>query len=804
MELTYHDIMNARFSALTETAKNWRAMAKRCGTLRDNYRDHVRKKLTGWAGESATAFWTSSDITLHELSAAKRQATRIAELLDDAHGRLVEAREHLKKVRDQAIHEGGMKVDEYGKCNLDTSKMTDEEAQGALHDPSRMDTEAKWNRRIQEAVKHVDDVDYDNMLALKAAAKDTDGKGESGGFNSKAVGDVEKHAAQRSAELTGHLDSAKKGGGLSPAERRELQVMLRANSDDKRFTRTLLDSLGPEGLIEAGYQLNALGDRGDKGNRSQFQGIREDLATSLATATRVPTFRNEKGKVLDAGQAEYGDKYRAWLHSKDGAFYKDWREDMREAGVKEWSHTYGRAGTAPQTKVTGLGYPTLVTLMQHGEGYSPQMLHDLADDVRAAEEKDPHVWDRRGTDKEGASFLGGERTPVANDPYDGLLGIMAKDPDAAASYLNPASDPNPADGKPEKNDRLEYLVKDRDWKIINSPDAAVGPDTTNGDDKIDSDARNGFEAALKAGATGRLPDATASATPPDHSAANANVMEEAVRVFGGPPGKGEVSPIAKGEDFVGFRRTLAEMIADYPGDVQRETYGDNDLKVRGHAANFDAGALHEYLNQVGRDPYGYGVVKASQQMYTAEHLRHVLNNLPPEVDASDARDYAGDAVAGGAYVSGILSEAKADALYDEKIAKASDFNKNADEASKWVNRFVGLGTGNIGGGQGGGAMLAAPTGWAQEDLSAAVMEQIKKDVPTEAEKGESQGRYNFSETQERVRNFHNDLAESVGREAGLDREILDGVMDGVRIESIAGFQDGSGTSGSHGSTGPTE
>ncbi|MGP3990356.1 hypothetical protein [Streptomyces sp. 3N207] len=794
MELTYHDIMRANFSALTETAKNWRAMAKRCGTLRDNYRDHVRKKLTGWAGESATAFWTSSDITLHELSAAKSQATRIAALLDDTHRRLVEARNHLKKVRDQAIHEGGMKVDEYGKCNLDTSEMTDEEAKGALHDPGRMDAEAKWNRRIQEAVKHVDDVDYDNMLALKAAAKDTDGKGESGGFNSKAVGDVEKYTAKRSADLAGRLDSLKEGGGLSAGERHELQVILRENADDKYFTRIMLDSLGPQGLIDATNHLNALAYRTDKGHESQYLGMEKSLANSLATATKVPVFRDGDGKKIALSSPEYGNKYAAWLKSKDGAFYGEWRKGMRKAGAEEWSTELREANGIGSSSSYGRGYQSLATLMKHGDGYSPQMLYDLGDDIRSTEEKDPNIWDHAGFGKSapngsGLPEMAGGR--FANDPYDEILKIISKDPDIAAGYLDPASDADPGDDKVEKNDRLEYLVKDRDWKIVDT-------DVHNENDELDEHAREGFEAALKAGATGRLPDSVASATPPDHSAANAGVMEEAVRVFGYMPGKDEVSPIAKGEDFVGFRRTLGEMIADYPGDVQRETYGDKSLPVRGHAADFDSGSLHEYLSQVGRDPYGYGVVKASQQLYTADHLQQVINNLPPGADESDARDYAGDAVAGGAYVSGILSEAKADALYEDKVAEAGDYNKKADEASKWVNRFVGLGAGEFG-----AVQVSPPAGWAREDLNAAVMEQIKKDVPEEAAKAEGKGKYSFTETQNQTREFYRELAESSSRAAGLDSDIRKGVEAGVRTESIAGFQDGSGTSRSHGSTGPT-
>ncbi|WP_369200651.1 DUF6571 family protein [Streptomyces sp. PU-14G] len=783
MELTYHDIMNADFSSLTETAKNWRILRDRCDIFHDAYHGNIRKKLKGWSGESADAFWKSSKITAHEFAAAKKQAGKIADLLDDCHNRLIEAREHLKKVRDQAVNEGGMKVDAYGKCNLDTSGMTSDEAQSALRDPGRADEETKWNGRIRDAVQHVDDVDYENMLTLKAAATDKDGKGEDGGFNSAAVGDVETYTARRAADLTDRLDSAKDGGGLTARQRHELGVLLRAHSEDKKFARTMLDSLGPGGLVDAAHHLNTLADGNDRGSR-QFSGMRDDLATSLATATRVPVFRDGNGKALDASQPEYAKKYRAWLKSEDGAFYDRWRDDMREFGPKERTQTFGPAGTKPQTEVSWRGYPELVTLMEHGDGYSPQVLHDLADGVRSAEDKDPHLWDYAGSAE-------GE-----NDPLDRLLGIMAKDPDTAASYLNPASDPNPANGEPEKNDRLEYLVQDRDWKFLDSPGTALGPATSNEGDKVAADARDGFEAALKAGATGRLPDAVAGVDTPKHSAANAGVMEEAVRVFGYDPDEGGQSPIAKDQDFEKFRGTLGEMIADYPGDVQREVTGDRELPVRGHAAHFDPGALHEYLNQVGRDPYGYGVVKSSQQMYAIEHLQEVIQSMPPGADASDARDYAGDAVSGGAYVSGVLSEAKADGLYEDEVGEAEDYNKKADEAGKWVNRFVGLGTGNLGPAQG-GALVSTPLGWAQEGLSEAVLEEVKRDVPEEAKKAETQGRYEFTDSQINLRDLYIDWGNRLGREAHLDTDIREAVVDGVRTESVAGFQNGAGTSRSH-------
>ncbi|MBO8184613.1 DUF6571 family protein [Streptomyces spirodelae] len=801
MELTYHDIMNAHFSALTETAKNWRSMAKRCGTLRDNYRDHVRKRVKGWAGESAGAFWISSDITLHELSAAKSQANKIAKLLDDAHGRLVEARNHLKKVRDQAIHEGGMKVDAYGKCNLDTSKMTDEEAQGALRDPSRMDTEAKWNRRIQEAVKHVDDVDYENMLSLKAAARDKDGKGESGGFNSKAVGDVEKYAAHRSADLAGRLDSLKDGGGLSAGERHELQVMLRANADDKQFTRTMLNSLGPRGLIDATNQMNALAYRSDKAHGDQYLGMEKSLANALATATKVPVFRDGNGKKIKLGSSEYGKRYSAWLHSKDGAFYDDWRNRMRKAGVEKWTNESKEAGGVGGASTYGRGYQSLVTLMKHGDGYSPQMLYDLGDDVRAAEEKDPNIWDHAGFGKK-ASHAGPPEMHdgrFENDPYDGLLKIMSKDPDTAAGYLDSASDADLSKDGVQKNDRLEYLAKKREWEIVDT-------DAYDNNDTLDKDAREGFKAALKAGATGRLPDDPSPMKTPAHSEANAGVMEETVRVLGKPVDGEETHPLTENEDKKGdladMRGMLGELIADYPADVQRNVTGDDEYQAKGAAANFDSGALEGFLNKLGRDPHAYAVIQASQQNYTLEHLHDVINGMGPGTDRSDAQSLTDDAVAGGAHVSGALSEAKADALYEDKVSNAREFNDRADKANAWVNRFIGIGTGSMLAKQGPEAHVATPVGWAQEDANTAIMKLIKKDVPQISDNAEDKGRYEYTNSRKNVVDFSRDWAERFGREKGLDEKILEGVKDGARKGALVWFNDGSHTAGSHGNVSP--
>lgn len=192
MELTYHDIMKADFSALTTTAKQWRKMGNAFGVLRTDYTTHAGKKLAAWQGDSSSAYRITEIAALGQLSDAKKQARSMATLLDDAHDILTAAREVLKRVRDSAKEEGGMKVDEYGKCTLDTSKMTAEEAQAALKDPSRMDAEKSWNLAIQRGVQAVEQADLLIMRSLKAAA---DGDpGETVGFNSHPPKDLASFA----------------------------------------------------------------------------------------------------------------------------------------------------------------------------------------------------------------------------------------------------------------------------------------------------------------------------------------------------------------------------------------------------------------------------------------------------------------------------------------------------------------------------------------------------------------------------------------------------------------------------------
>ncbi|MGP3946368.1 hypothetical protein [Streptomyces sp. 6N106] len=289
-------------------------------------------------------------------------------------------------------------------------------------------------------------------------------------------------------------------------------------------------------------------------------------------------------------------------------------------------------------------------------------------------------------------------------------------------------------GKVDKNDRLEYLVKDRDWKLTNTT-TWTGNIENSGDDTTVKDPHNGFDAALKAAATGRLPDSNAATAPTHHSAANAAVMHEAVKIFGDDP-----TLIKDDGAFTNLRGSLGEMTADYTGDVQRAIYFDDSLPVDGASAKLGNVKLEPFLEAVGRDPHAYGAITAAQHTYTANQVHDVINGH----SSSDVSltDRVKSAVAPGAVVAGIMSEGRAEGIHEEHIANDDKFNEKAGLASKWANRFIGYGIGAGFERYPGAAPIAEPVGWIQEDLNESIMNSIKMDTTPEAQ---DQAGYDFSQ-----------------------------------------------------------
>ncbi|MGW8378962.1 hypothetical protein [Streptomyces sp. ODS28] len=215
MALTYHDLLRADLSALSEAAGKWKAMGNRFDTLRQHYLDNVKVALRkgNWVGQGADAYQDTSGHTLHEFTAARNQARAIGKLLEDAHGVLTGWKRKVEAARDEAV-EAKMKVDQDGVCSYDFSRFTDEETQAITRDrKAREETERSWTQHIAGVVKKAAHADHEIKLALKAAATDTDPQGGLSGFNGKAVGSLKEFHKQREAAEAKKKAEKKKSEG---------------------------------------------------------------------------------------------------------------------------------------------------------------------------------------------------------------------------------------------------------------------------------------------------------------------------------------------------------------------------------------------------------------------------------------------------------------------------------------------------------------------------------------------------------------------------------------------------------------
>jgi hypothetical protein len=174
-----------------------------------------------------------------------------------------------------------------------------------------------------------------------------------------------------------------------------------------------------------------------------------------------------------------------------------------------------------------------------------------------------------------------------------------------------------------------------------------------------------------------------------------------------------------------FVNSLGNIAAAYMPDIQFSISGSDNLPVGEHVAEPDRANTKWFLEALGKDPEAYGTVLHAQEAYTAVALDYVINDVD---DGNMALRVENVSQAGGE-VAGILSEARATAVFDSAIAEDEEFNNNLETGSKWAQRIVGAGIGlfseNV-------PVAGTIAGWAAEDLIAEMEEGLQQDRSGEA------------------------------------------------------------------------
>ncbi|WP_059009361.1 DUF6571 family protein [Streptomyces specialis] len=681
---TYHEIIEQDFAALDAGATELDAAADGFARAADTYRTRVASLPNHdelWVGDSAGAASFQFSQTEGELDAAKAEARSLAGVIRDGHAELLRLRGELENVAAE-IRAEGFGIDGDGRVTLNPEWANDTESE-------RLERErSTWQGRLDRAVEGVSQADDSLRLALSQIVEGEDGR-RAGIFNGGAEDSTEEVLAGRAEELARRLAD---GGNLSGEELSELNHLLELEAADPLFARSLLEGLGGDGFVSLSARIadQVIGGEGDA--RQSFTSLQHHLATALAAGTDVPT--------LEPGTLDHGQ----WAQTEQGLFYARFMDELHEAGMAGYE-----VDSLTQQDVRG--YQLLTSLMSTDDpDYSQRFLHDLADNIRAAEDPslggDEDIWRLRGDDLGADGLDADEQEWFTADPMDAVLGVMGHQPDVATAYLDPQ------DG----NGRLDYLLDERDWySQVNM--ATGGPLLS-----VPGDMQ-GLGAALQAATTGVPADQSPTITGLNPTEAGGRIVHDVVEKFS-DDGKDLIADDGK---FATLRPELARMTAAYMGDFQM---GLSDLTImegtEGYA-ELDARDIRDFLGQLGRDSEAHGIITGAQQAYTAVAVDLAINQ-PREADIS-LDNAIENAVSPGAQMAGIMSEARAGAVYDAGIAGDEEFNSTLGTVEQWtgivLDTAVGVATDRY--------PLAGPIiDWGVGELSGSVFETLQRDNSEQA------------------------------------------------------------------------
>ncbi|BFP53195.1 PPE family protein [Streptomyces griseus] len=573
MGLTYKKIMTTSYGKLTAAAKAWDDMAAEFKKAESAYAAATGGLASGnnWQGEGQRSAYTNFAGTQYEYAAAQTQAKAIASLLRDAHGQFTELKQRLESLVAEA-RKDDMAVDDEGNVRPD---LTDKERFRYVHDPdgqaalAQYDKAANsWTGQIKKYVTAFEDADAGVKLALQAAVKDSNKDAVTGqdathnGFNAGAKSDIEQYELEYVKDVSTRLNN---GQGVSNADVEGFARIMRDNNNlafahRTEFGRDFISSLGADGTVKLANTLNNVAHSGDASRRGLYGETNKMLANTLSTATQMVFVEGKENPAY--GTKEYQDAFAKWSKTENAKFYNDFMTDLKKTGLDRFELDVA-ADKAPLTRGQDQeirGYQGLATLMQQGSGYSPQFLGDLTDQMIEAETKDKDVWDLYG------KFEGKNDGWFANDPVDGTLEIMSRDPGTATGYLDPAADGDKS--------RLEYLLTKRDWDIANTVDWRGNHDIP-GKDTFDKDIRAGLGLALEAATTGRPPGSPGEELG-RHTEAEARIMHDTINLldYGDAEGKegkadrtGRADEVLKKEEYANMRDPLANALLTYTQDT---------------------------------------------------------------------------------------------------------------------------------------------------------------------------------------------------------------------------------------------
>lgn len=691
--LSYENVLNAPIDQLATAISDWAAMVKKLDELAEAARNGLKAKAdkAEWRGVTASVGRSFVDKTAKEFEDAAKEAKGIHQALVEGHATFKSSRERLKKITDEEAPAAGFRVD--GKGKVTQAPLPEAERGAALHDPdyrqSIRENQPLWQAKIDAIIDTCDDVDQSLARLLNANVA------EDHNFSAPKYADL-------TAEQAGHaIDLAHKGRALSHAELAELNELLADNAKKAEFSTAFYGALGPKGALEFYGQMST--DTYDYAKQDlqrlkDVQQLQQNLGLNLATATRS---------------------------TSDPSLPPSFALELRKLGAE-------RIPLGKYEQNPPFGYQLLGGIMRYGN-YDPEFLLPIAEHATQIHAKDPDFFNQsRQLNGYGKNMLNPSGINGAGyDPVVSFLEALGHSPDAASQFFDPEREPHAynrdgteksgppdlgtgADKKPIKN----YL----DFFGHAKYDATIDMEGFNPDDfpKIQKYMPDALGHALEAATLGHAWD-----DPAPHlvrTEAGARVMHDVVTKYGGD------AELLKEQETLAD--SLGRMGAGYIDDLNHGLRRNLSASVfapsaAGHA-EFTLEETRKFLSSVGQYPDSYLTMSRAESVFSASMLEAQVgpNNT---INQSSLEEIART----GGEFQGALDESRAKQIQQDADKWNEDYERALEKRSGWVEFAA---TGAIAAGvaflpataaAAGAAAVLVPLG---VDLSTGVLEQVAGDI----------------------------------------------------------------------------
>ncbi|MEI5101255.1 hypothetical protein RB200_25285 [Streptomyces sp. PmtG] len=755
----FQDIYDAPVAKMKAAIDDWRDVV-------DGLLDLHASAESGMLAKSEKADWegVNSDVTkpfikktTAEFNDAAQAAKGIADILNEGYLSVKTARDALREIVDTEAPGKRLKVDHNGKVTAVHSLEDDVSAQ---HDTDHgvyaralskqradiADLQKRINRIVEEC-RHDDE-----WTARTLESNITKNKHNFSKPKYRMIDDAE---VARAVELT-RIVTGEGGTARHLKELRELRDLMHTNARDPEFSTDYYRRLGPQGALDiyAKMSLDAtsLGAPGqDRVNL--VHGIQTDMGNMLGTATRAP-----------------------------GGLDHAWTTQLMKVGHQQ----IDVPNTRPGTKI--YGYQTLGALIRNGK-YDTDFLTAVARDMTAMDKKDPGIWTENIPSDTGVSLNLDEKGGRGFNPITGMLEAMTNNPNAATDFFNePVREDSNKDGIVTKSDHsvsgqhgepqgmVDYFLDKGPLADLSDTKVGAGAESTPTLNVIG----NALEVAVTHRSPGDLDTPLVK-----HTEGMANVMERVVSKIGEDPTLVAAKPGDPPGSLSGLSRNFGDMAAEYMPDLQASAEnGAGLIKPFGHQADFPKADMTRFLGAVGQDPDSYGSIRNAQQAYTTALVRDVITHPDKHPDMGES---VRNAVHPGGEISGMMTEARAQAIHDRLAHNDEEYNKAVEDKAKWTNRIITA--------VGAKYVELLPVGgdvaqWLQEDITDSAVQGAKHDTTEQARREMQTG---YANAEKAAKDSARSAVAAAAKGTGIDPDLITAYKGSASTETATAHSIGRGS-----------